>query len=143
MHKIREACKIAQSLDKQYTFTTATKGDAGLEIYKVEGNEMALLSLEEFIREYRRLKREESSVTLKQGKAGASRILPGQGVPTTMESPVNGLTLTRTQNKDSKKEKQKKLLEVLKDTMKLTQILKEQLKILEEKGVYGGEKAKK
>jgi len=101
---------------------------------------MLLLSLEEFMREYKKLKREENSITLKQGKLNVSKQL----LPTSIDTPmVSTATMAKAQNKDSKKEKQKKLLEVLKDTMKLTQILKEQLKILEEKGVYGGEKGKK
>ena len=135
MHKIREACKIAGNLQKPYTFTTAAKGEAGLEIYKVVGDEMEPLSIEGFMSEYRKLKREEDSVSLKQGRA--------QPAPTSIESSKQAtLTQIKTQNKDSKKERQKKLLDVLKDTMKLTQILKEQLRILEEKGVYGGEKGK-
>lgn len=140
MHKIREACKIAQAIGKPYTFTTTAKGDTGLEIFKVEDNEMSPLTPEDFMREYRKLKREEDSVALKQGKATA----PKPAAQATGETPNQiTLTQTKTQIKDSKKEKQKKLLEVLKETMKLTQVLKEQLKILEEKGVYGGDKNKK
>jgi hypothetical protein len=138
LHKIREACKIATSLEKPYTFTTAAKGDAGLEIYKVIEGEMEPLSIDMFMSEYRKLKREEDSVALKQGKSKGGQLGASPGEPSKQIT----LTQLKTQNKDSKKERQKKLLEVLKDTMKLTQILKEQLRILEEKGVYGGEKGK-
>jgi len=132
---------MAQTLNKPYTFTTATKGEVGLEIYKVEDNDMTLLSLEDFLREYKKLKREESSISLKQARPGTAvskMLTPGLETPQQTQ-----MTVTKGQNKGSKEEKQKKLLEVLKDTMKLTQILKEQLKILEEKGVYGGERVKK
>ena len=102
---------------------------------------MTLLTLEEFMREYKKLKREESSAAFRLARptTAASKVLSNN-----LDAPMlSVMTNVKTQSKDSKKEKQKKLLEVLKDTMKLTQILKEQLKILEEKGVYGGEKAKK
>ena len=143
LHKIREACKIAQMLNKPYTFITETKNDAGLEITKEEGDIRIKLTVDKFMKEYNKLKREENSVALMQTKGApeASKMMP-TGMETNMSNAM-AMNSMKSQNKDSKKEKQKKLLEVLKDTMKLTQILKKQLEILEEKGVCGNENPKK
>jgi hypothetical protein len=140
LHKIREACKIAQILNKPFTFVTTTRNDSGLEIIKEEGDTKEVLTMDGFMREYNKLKREENSFALTQLKPapGTSKMMTG--METNM---LNAMNSMKSQNKDSKKEKQKKLLEVLKDTMKLTQILKEQLKILEEKGICGNESTKK
>ena len=133
--KIQEACEIAKEIGKDMTFETIGSMESGLTIYMVDELGKIEIGIEDFMREYRKLKRDEESANLKKiGKQSMDILCETSKVDATI--PVV------TCFKEPKSERQRKILEVLSQTKQLTENLEHQLKALDEKGVLG-ERGKK
>ena len=83
--------------------------------------------MDEFMREYRKLKRLQNSIK------------NNSMMKNTKETKMNTNTIVSSysSNRDNKVQRQEELKDVLKETMSLTTKLKDQLKILEKNGVCG------
>ncbi len=120
LQKMGEACEIAKQMKIPITFTTS-KDEAELKIFLIENDEKKQLKNDEFLREYNKLKRMKLSIK--------NAILDKK------EDYKEDTTAKMENHKIDKEQRQKELQEVLIKTMQLTKRLKEQLKILEERGV--------
>ena len=92
----------------------------------LSNEEKVEITIDEFMREYKSLKREQSSIK--------NAYLSGSN---TRGVSQNTIVSSYSLNRINKKKRQEELKTVLKDTMKLTTKLKEQLKILEKNGICG------
>ena len=83
--------------------------------------------MDEFMREYRKLKRLQNSIK------------NNSMMKNTKETKMNTNTIVSSysSNRDNKVQRQEELKDVLKETMSLTTKLKDQLRILEKNGVCG------
>ena len=107
-----------------------------IKIYIVDELGKRQIMYDDFMREYRKLKREAESLSAKKGNNGtAGNLDPISEFP-------EKSTMQVTSFREPKSERHKKLIEALNETKRLTQILEGQLKALDERGVYG-EKVKK
>ena len=113
LHKMGEANEIAQSLALATTYHAFKDQDIECHVY--EGDQFVeALSLENFLREWRRLKRQQQSANNPAKNAGQE---------------------TEAHPKVSKKERQEELKHLLAETKELASRLKDQLKVLEKNGI--------
>eukprot|EP00347_Sterkiella_histriomuscorum_P018555 403345066 len=159
LHKMGEACEIAKMLNVPVSFSAFKGPDGSLKIHFFqfiedqtrqlaeddddhhEPHEVAMreikreITMKEFYREYRKLKRMQNSVknNYTQASHGGAGGQPGKPPNISQNTIVSSYSLNRI----NKKERQEELKQVLQETMKLTKKLKEQLKILERNGVCG------
>jgi hypothetical protein len=139
-----EACEIAKLLNIPITFTASKGSDGSINISFIQfvddddhdGEEGAPvpkkqvkeeISMDEFMREYRKLKRLQNSIK------NNSIIKNQQETQVSQNTIVSSYSLNRI----NKAQRQEELKDVLKETMSLTTKLKDQLKILEKNGVCG------
>jgi hypothetical protein len=118
LHKMGEANEIAQTMGLPTTYRAIKKenGVTMCHIYNGE-NFVEEITLENFLRESRRLKRLQKPAINPQPSADKS------------------LKSSTTGGKVNKKERQEELKNLLLETKELTNKLKEQLKVLERKGI--------
>jgi hypothetical protein len=117
LHKMGEANEIAQSLDLPTTFRAIKKDDGSTKCHVyMNDNFVDEITLENFLREWRKLKRKQK---------------PAINLPSTSDK------IVKTSTKVNKKERQEELKRLLLETKELTNKLKDQLKILEKRGVVG------
>jgi len=130
LHKMGEANGISASIGSAYTFRAFKSEEGTLKCHIYEEEQFRKeISLEDFLREWRRLKRQEKApnnafnVTARSDmfKSNTSALVPFD--PQTPNKMIN------------KKARQDELKQVLVETMRLTNKLKEQLKTLQKKGV--------
>ncbi|CDW90711.1 UNKNOWN [Stylonychia lemnae] len=155
LHKMGEACEIAKMLNVPVSFSAFKGPDGSLKIHffqfiedhtrQISGEddedhkEVAMreikreITMKEFYREYRKLKRMQTSVKNNYTQAHQGGGQPGKPPNISQNTIVSSYSLNRI----NKKERQEELKQVLQETMKLTKKLKEQLKILERNGVCG------
>ena len=137
-----EACEIAKLLNIPITFSASKGSDGSINIsfiqfvedddYEGEGDEpipkkqiKEEISMDEFMREYRKLKRLQNSIK------NNSMLKNNQETQLAQNTIVSSYSL----NRKNKTQRQEELKDVLKETMSLTTKLKDQLKILEKNGV--------
>ena len=115
LHKMGEANEIAQALELPTTFRAVKKDDGGTKCH-VYMNERFIeeISLKNFLREWKKLKRKQK---------------PAINLPSVGEDKV------RDSGKVNKKVRQEELKRLLLETKELTNKLKDQLKVLEKRGV--------
>lgn len=118
LHKMGEANEIAQVLGLPTTYR-AIKKESGMTMCHIYSGEQFVeeITLENFLRESRRLKRLQKPAINPQPNADKS------------------LKNSTTGGKVNKKERQEELKNLLLETKELTNKLKEQLKVLERKGI--------
>ena len=122
LHKMGEANEIAQSMNLPTTYRAIKKdnGTTKCHIYRHD-QFVEEVTLENFLREWRKLKRSQKPSMNIPKKPPKSEKSPEPSPPNTA--------------KVSKKERQEELKELLLETKELTNKLKEQVKILENKGI--------
>lgn len=158
LHKMGEACEIAKMLNVPVSFSAFKGPDGSLKIHffqfieepksqdedELDGgahHEAAMrevkkeITMKEFFREYRKLKRMQNSVKNNYMQASNPQGMNQTGKPPNISQ--NTIVSSYSLNRINKKERQDELKLVLQETMKLTKKLKEQLKILERNGVCG------
>ena len=133
LHKMGEANEIAQNEGLQTAFRAIKKEDGSTMCHMYEGDEFVKeLTLENFLREWRRLKRlQKPSVNL------ASKVQQVTQPPPRPDPQQSGrpTSISTGPSKVNKKERQEELKKLLLETKELTNKLKEQLKVLEKKGL--------
>lgn len=137
LHKMSEAWEIAKLLNIPVSFVAMKGSDNSMTINFIqyiddddegEGDEKLKtkkelkdeITIEEFMREYRKLKRLQNSIK-------------NNSVTKNQKEIISSYSLNRI----NKAQRQEELKNVLKETMSLTTKLKDQLKILEKNGVCG------
>lgn len=120
LHKMGEANEIAQSMNLPTTFRAIKKEDGTTKCHIYHNDQFVEeITLDNFLREWRRLKRQQRpAINLPPPPAEKSKVVTGNGGA-----------------KVNKKERQEELKKLLLETKELTNKLKEQLKILEKKGI--------
>ena len=123
------ASKEGDELLIHYTSYTATAELPGEDGEQQQQMEKIVITMKDFQREYRKLRRMQTSVK----NTLAAKPLEQKAPAISQNTIVSGYTL----GKIDKKLRQEQLRDVLQETMKLTNKLKEQLRILERNGVTG------
>lgn len=131
LHKMGEANEIAQNEGLQTAFRAIKKEDGITMCHMYEGDEFIKeLTLENFLREWRRLKRmQKPSVNL------VSKVQQATQMRADPQQPGKPASISTGPSKVNKKERQEELKKLLLETKELTNKLKEQLKVLEKKGL--------
>ena len=131
LHKMGEANEIAQNEGLQTAFRAIKKEDGTTMCHMYEGDEFIKeLTLENFLREWRRLKRlQKPSVNL------VSKVQQVTQMRADTQQPGKPTSISTGPGKVNKKERQEELKKLLLETKELTNKLKEQLKVLEKKGL--------
>ena len=115
LHKMGEANEIAQALELPTTFRAVKKDDGGTKCHiYMNDHFIEEITLDNFLREWRKLKRKQK---------------PAINLPSSNETKV------KATGKVNKKIRQEELKRLLLETKELTNKLKEQLKLLEKRGV--------
>ncbi|CAG9325894.1 unnamed protein product [Blepharisma stoltei] len=129
LHKMGEANEIAQSMGLPTIYRAIKKEDGTTKCHIYHNDQFVEeITLDNFLREWRRLKRKQKPAINMQPQAAAITTQPS----------VSENLMKSTQQpsaKVNKKERQEELKKLLLETKELTNKLKEQLKILEKKGI--------
>lgn len=124
LHKMGEANEIAQNTGLTITYRAIKKDDGKTKCYIFDNDQfIEEITLENFLREWRKLKRRQKPAINLLGGASAPQAPTGPNPNVPASAKVN------------KKERQEELKKLLLETKELTNKLKEQLKILEKKGI--------